>query len=66
MLAVFETIIGIRLDTVLSLVFSLCVGIMPGIGCCSNFFRYIRFCGGMVYRRCGILGRYREILAFIE
>ena len=37
-----------RLDTISSLVFLFYVGMMPGMGCCSNFFRYIGFCGGMV------------------
>ena len=37
-----------RLDTISSLVFLFYVGMMPGMGCCSNFFRYIGFCGSMV------------------
>ena len=37
-----------RLDTISSLVFLFYVGMMPGMGYCSNFFRYIEFCGGIV------------------
>jgi hypothetical protein len=36
-----------RLDTISSLVFLFYVGMMPGMGYCSNFFRYIGFHGGM-------------------
>ena len=36
-----------RLDTISSLVFLFYVGMMPGMGCCSNFFRYIDFYSGM-------------------
>ena len=35
------------LDTISSLVFLFYVGMIPRIGCCSNFFRCIDFCGGM-------------------
>ena len=37
---------GTRLDTISSLVFLFYVGMMPGMGCCSNFFRCIGFGGG--------------------
>ena len=32
-----------RLDTISSLVFLFYVGMIPGMGCCSNFFHYIDF-----------------------
>ena len=35
-----------RLDTISSLVFLFYVGMMPGMGYCSNFFRCIGFGGG--------------------
>ena len=37
---------GTRLDPISSLVFLFYVGMMPGMGYCSNFFRCIGFGGG--------------------
>ena len=55
-----------RLDTISSLVFLFCVGMMPEMGCCSNFFRYIEFCGGREHCRIGNWGGNRERLSFME
>ena len=55
-----------RLDTISSLVFLFYVGMMPGLGCCSNFFRYIEFCGGVVLHWNCILRRNGERLSFSE
>ena len=41
---------GTRLDTISSLVFLFYVGMMPVLGCYSNFFRYIDFCGSIYGR----------------
>ena len=44
---------GTRLDTISSLVFLFYIGIIPGIGCCSNFFVILDF--SVVWYRTGIV-----------